>query len=387
MFIQLQYNCVWKGGLHVGRVWTAGVNKPYFMYFMFVSLPFRDINLSKYINLILSPCRIWWRRWSMQTSISWRKIQMPEAKSVGHVLALLGSSTETHSGRPTFPFYLYDSSKSIDCLVAGVRVNNGCCCICCLFLIFRLIKYLLHFNTDYVLLLLLRGFIVFFFPIVLGLSTLKSFPLKCDVEKVKWMNRNEWIFLSFINMSRGSIWYNKKSLLTSCLFVFSWNTINCIEGLICFSFFKSKEMWEIKAANPGLNRRLRARSVHVHAHGIPSLCRGLALLLSFLSSVFAPNSKFFFRMYQNTALLYSEGNAFFSCSQTSTWKHLHLGRERPCGLKWMPAFKLLALTCCDPDGNGCWVCWTLVTVPTLQKLDDFFFLNSHTAFSLLVFIV
>lgn len=237
MFIQLQYNCVWKGGLHVGRVWTAGVNEPYFMYFMFVSLPFRDINLSKYINLILSPCRIWWRRWSMQTSISWRKIQMPEAKSVGHVLALLGSSTETHSGRPTFPFYLYDSSKSIDCLVAGVRVNNGCCCICCLFLIFRLIKYLLHFNTDYVLLLLLRGFIVFFFPIVLGLSTLKSFPLKCDVEKVKWMNRNEWIFLSFINMSRGSIWYNKKSLLTSCLFVFSWNTINCIEGLICFSFF------------------------------------------------------------------------------------------------------------------------------------------------------
>lgn len=162
MFIQLQYNCVWKGGLHVGRVWTAGVNEPYFMYFMFVSLPFRDINLSKYINLILSPCRIWWRRWSMQTSISWRKIQMPEAKSVGLVLALLGSSTETHSGIPTFPFYLYDSSKSIDCLVAGVRVNNGCCCICCLFLIFRLIKYLLHFNTDYVLLLLLRGFIVFF---------------------------------------------------------------------------------------------------------------------------------------------------------------------------------------------------------------------------------
>lgn len=164
------------------------------------------------------------------------------------------------------------------------------------------------------------------------------------------MNGYFYLLLIWAGDPFGTI---KKSLLTSCLFVFSWNTINCIEGLICFSFFKSKEMWEIKAANPGLNRRLRARSVHVHAHGIPSLCRGLALLLSFLSSVFAPNSKFFFRMYQNTALLDSEGNAFFSCSQTSTWKHLHLGRERPCGLKWMPAFKLLALTCCDPDGNGC----------------------------------
>lgn len=114
--------------------------------------------------------------------------QVSQSLHDGHVLALLGSSTETHSGRPTFPFYLYDSSKSIDCLVAGVRVNNGCCCICCLFLIFRLIKCLLHFNTDYVLLLLLRGFIVIFFSLFWDCQCWNLFPWS-----VTWKKLNEWI--------------------------------------------------------------------------------------------------------------------------------------------------------------------------------------------------
>lgn len=156
--------------------------------------------------------------------------QVSQSLDNGHVLALLGSSTE-EPHLSFLPVWLFQINWLSCCEWIMVAVVSVVC-----------FSYLDWLNVFYISTLIMfycyfwGVFIVFFFFIVLGLSTLKSFPLKCDVEKVKWMNRNDWIFLYFINMSRGSIWYNKKSLLTSCLFVFSWNTINSIEGLIFFFF-------------------------------------------------------------------------------------------------------------------------------------------------------